>query len=197
MRQANSNRLLHTWHPLRRTALACRKGQAMLESLIVLLVLVAALFFFYDFAYVTVARLVLNNAAARAARAETVGFDDFHRTKGFRVAMIPVAGERFVPEHEYQDVWDTGIELIYIRNYLSCRSWADAYGTLDYDGWYRVDHQAKRTNDKCRIEAQYKIPKTMPTKLAELFGIVSAADEEIITTTWEIENHASLYLKDE
>ncbi len=170
----------------------------MVESLIVLLVLLATLFFFYDFAYATIARIFLNNAVARAARAETVGFNDFHRKKGFNVAMIPVAGERLVPEPSRALVWDIPTELHYVQSYLGCLTQADAWGTLDYDGWYRLSLNTTRTSDRCTIKASYHIPKTMPTKLAALFGIQqSEGEEEILNARWEIENHASLYLKDE
>lgn len=193
-----SNLLGFFQRALRQGQRTCRKGQAMVESLIVLLVLLAALFFFYDFAYATIARIFLNNAVARAARADAVGFNDFHRKKGFNVAMIPVAGERLVPEPTRGIQWNIPTELHYVQSYLGCLTQADAWGTLDYDGWYRLSHKVNRSPEKSTITASYSIPKTMPAKLAGLFGIQQQeGEEEVLNAKWEIENHASFYLKDD
>ena len=70
----------------------------MIESLIVLVFLLAAFYFLYDFAYAAVARTLLENGAASAARADAVGFNDFQQAKSLRVGMIPVSGRRLVPD---------------------------------------------------------------------------------------------------
>ena len=108
-----------------------RRGQAIVESLIVVLLTVAAFLFFQDFATGLVARLLLDNAAANAARADAVGFNDFHRAKSMRVGLIPVSGRRLVPDGG-RGVAGAAGELALVRTYLQARDWPEADGILDY-----------------------------------------------------------------
>lgn len=70
-----------------------RSGQALVESLLVVLVLLAGFFFFYDFTYGAVTRLLLNNAAGRAARADE---QDRIAEAGIRYASFEVFQEAVV-----------------------------------------------------------------------------------------------------
>jgi len=68
-------------------------GQAMVESVIVMLAV--ALFFFALFQYANLlsAKLVLQHSAARAARARTVGLNHWMVEKSARAAAIPASGK--------------------------------------------------------------------------------------------------------
>lgn len=173
-----------------------RAGQAMLESLLVLLVLLAGFFFFYDFAYGAVARLLLNHAAGRAARADTVGFNAFHRGKALRVGLIPVSGRRLVPDGG-RTVSGAAGELALVRTYLQSESWADARGILDYERWESLSHDVRRRGGLSEVTATFGVPEVLPWRLGRLFGVAPPAEagQRLLRATWPIEDHASLYLR--
>lgn len=182
--------------------LSCRwvqrcRGQAILESLLVVLVLLAAFFFFYDFSYATVAQVHLNHAAARVARADTVGFNAFQRQKSLNVGMIPVSGVRLVPEAERGRLTPQQ-ELAYVRTYLASETYADAKGILDYERWGGLSHATWHTGDLCRVEARFALPTLMPWRFAHFLGLTgegfSYPETQVVRSQWEIEDHASLYL---
>ncbi len=171
----------------------CRRGQAILESLIVLVLLVAAALAFYDFAYASVSRLLLANGAARAARADTVGFNHFHRQKALNVGMIPVSGKRLVPDHGRTTTNGAG-ELALIRTYLQSEDAPAAHGILDYERWQSLSHSVKHQDELCTVTATFEVPELLPYKLGALFGVVPTDEAQALRSTWQIEDHASLYL---
>ena len=79
-----------------RTRSGRRKGQAMVETVVVMFVLCLVFFLVYEYANLLTAHTVVNYAAARAARARTVGFNDFMVTKTIRVATasVPVDSDK-------------------------------------------------------------------------------------------------------
>lgn len=170
-----------------------RAGQAMLESLIVLIILIAGFFLFFDFTYDIVARLLLYNGVARAARADTVGFNSFHRTKSYRVGMIPVSGERLRPERD-RGVRGVVMELAYARAYLSSQTSAEAKGLLDYERWENLTHTISRNDDTIHVEGTFIIPRQLPQQFGFLIGIDTVNRENKLSAQWSIEDHASYYL---
>lgn len=177
-------------------ASAHRRGQAILESLIVLLVILFFFFIFFDFIYGAVVQLHLNNAAARVARAETVGFNRFHCLKAARVAMLPVSGKRLVPDDLRTVEGGVNTELALVRTYLQAETEEDARGILNYERWgsltQTADHDGIRTTAYVAIET----PMTLPWQLGAMFGAkVSPEGLRKRSSTWQIEDHASYYLK--
>ncbi|MCI6590343.1 MAG: hypothetical protein MSB12_04555 [Lentisphaeraceae bacterium] len=171
---------------------ASRRGQAIVESLLVLIVLVAGFCFFFDFAYGAVARLLLTNGAARAARAATVGFNDFQQVKALRVGVIPVAGKQLVPEDQRARGFD---ELSYVRAYLQCETEADARGMLDYTRWHQLQVRTQRTGSEVEVSAAMGVPRLMPWRLGQLVGLVPMGSEATLRSSWAIEDHAEHYLE--
>ncbi len=170
-----------------------RRGQAIVESLVVLLFLLGATFFFYDFASGLVARLLLDNAAANVARADAVGFNDFHQAKALRVGMIPISGRRTVPDGERAVAGAAG-ERALVRTYLQAADWAEADGILDYERWDGLSHTVRHGDKQSRVTATFEIPSTLPWRLGALLGVVPAAETRTLRTEWPIEDHASLWL---
>ncbi len=170
-----------------------RRGQALVESLMVVVLLVASVLLFYDFAYAAVARLLLANGAARAARADTVGFNSFHREKALNVGMIPVAGKRLVPDNGRTTTNGLG-ELALIRTYLQSEDPPAARGILDYERWDRLSHHVDHKDDLCVVTATFEVPELLPYKLGAFFGVVPTDDVQALRSTWRIEDHAALYL---
>lgn len=170
-----------------------RSGQAMLESLIVLIILIGGFFLFFDFTYDVVTRLLLHNGVARAARADTVGFNSFHRTKSYRVSMIPVSGERLTPEKD-RGVRGAAMELAYVRAYLASANATEAKGILDYERWDNLSHTISRSNDRIDVAGEFVIPRQLPQQFGALIGADSFDRENTIKAKWSIEDHASYYL---
>ncbi len=172
-----------------------RRGQAIVESLLVVLLAVAAFLFFQDFAMGLVARLLLDNAAANAARADAVGFNDFHRAKSMRVGMIPISGRRLVPGDDGRGVAGAAGELALVRTYLQAQDWAEADGILDYERWEGLRHDVRRSDGRTEAEVAFDLPVGLPWRLGALFGVVPAADERTLRARWAVEDHAELYLR--
>jgi len=110
-----------------------RRAQAMVETLIAVLAILLIFFGAYRVSRMVAARTLLDHAAARAARAKAVGFNDFMCQKSALVAMIPVAGERVWPRDLAFD------EASRVPDYLSAEDWALANGILDYEYWHTTD----------------------------------------------------------
>ncbi len=73
------------------------RGQALIESFLVILVVGLLLFGLLQVALVFNAREILHHSAARAARARTVGFNAWMVDKALRVAAIPNSGALLEP----------------------------------------------------------------------------------------------------
>lgn len=197
---------MHPSRPPRRyaRALAClpsffrepRAGQALIETLIVVILLVAAFLFFFDFTTKASARVLLENAAARVARADTVGFNDFQCAKSLRVSMIPVSGTREWPDPTRFSL-NSYAELAYARAYLQAQTYGEANGTLRYERWKDLSHRVTRQQNRLRVEADFAVPAQLPQKLARIFGVLPAREDgspHPLRAEWAIEDHASFYL---
>ncbi len=173
-----------------------KRGQAIVETLVVLLVMLAAFLFFFDFAYGVVVQLHLNNAAARVARADAVGFNSFHRLKAARVAMLPVSGRREVPE-ENRVVPGIEGELGLVRTLMQCEDELEVRGVLFYERWHHLHHSVKRKNNRTETNVTFQMPLSIPSRFAALFGARDlATDTRKLSAQWAIEDHASYYLGD-
>ncbi len=136
-----------------------REGQAMVESLVVLLVVCLVLFGFLQVSHAFAGREVMRHAAARAARARTVGFNSWMCEKVMLAAAIPASGKMLVPEDAPRDMaladdisrrpgslWDwavkaepTSVRASYEENripsFLDCDNVERAEAVLNYEGW--------------------------------------------------------------
>ena len=128
-------------------------GQAMLETVIALVFVFFSVFSLIALSRMLMARIVLDHAAARAARARSVGFNDFMCRKAARAAMIPVAGRRLWPARDFEGFG----ELARVPVYLASRDESEARGVLEYEYWntssLEIDDSALDVSSvKTRIE---------------------------------------------
>ena len=122
------------------TSRRSRSGQAYLETLLVLLALLLVLFGFLQVALSNGDAEIVHHAAARAARARAVGFNDWMAAKAARVATIPSAGKLLSANVGYDPAEDgsrTDFELARIPEYLAAETSARAQYVLDYEEWER------------------------------------------------------------
>ena len=109
-----------------------RRGQAMLETALAVLFITFVFLGLFQISHLVTAQVLLDHAAARAARAKAVGFNDFMCEKSARVAMIPVAGRRLWPaENEFS-------EASLVPIYLESEHPGLANGVLDYERWHHM-----------------------------------------------------------
>ena len=109
-----------------------RRGQAMVETVLAVLVVSFAFLALFRLSYLLTGKILLQHAAMRVARARAVGLNDYMCRKSARVAVIPVAGERLWPAGEE---FDAGLELARIPEYLASENDAYARGVLEYARW--------------------------------------------------------------
>ena len=110
-----------------------RRGQAMVESLLAVLVITGLFFALFKLSRMLTGKIMLEHAAMRVARARAVGMNEFMCLKAARVAVIPVAGERLKPgkDDERKNMSESALARMYMRTPDS--SYAD--GLLRYKDW--------------------------------------------------------------
>lgn len=171
-----------------------RGGQAMVETVVVMIFLCLAFFLTYEYANLFNVHTVLDYAAARAARARAVGFDDFMVTKVVRVATASVAGKCRSLTDENEGLSNATI-ISRMGSYLETMFESETKGVLDFELWdsdklgWTVD-EVKDDNSELRMRVWQNHP---------LYGSEgdSVKQREFRRLTGEaaIENHYSLYLK--
>jgi hypothetical protein len=190
-----------------------KSGQATLESCLVIALLAFVLFGILQVARLAVARETLDYAAVAAARARTVGFNDFMIHKVVRVANIPNAGRMETPNLVRDtgggwgdltpgEAWDVALratpgspqyelERSRIPLYLAAENGGQLPAILEYENWDDLRHSVGVPADQM-IEAstRQELPITLP------FHRAYYADDEItLEGAATLEDHASLYLE--
>lgn len=164
----------------------------MLESIIVILTVCLVLFGLLQVAIVYTGQEVLHHAAARAARAKSVGFNDWMVDKAVNVAVIPNSGERLEPvianyvnsgipsdatPGEAMDIAFSrrpvmsspaaAIESARIPEYLASENYGRSTYILNYEEWERgsISHRIDESfseHGTIRAEVQQEFPLKMP-----------------------------------
>ena len=172
-----------------RTRSGRRGGQAMVETVVVMFFLCLVFFLVYEYANLLIAHTVVDYAAARAARARTVGFNDFMVTKTVRVATAGVAGECLSHDDRGNDL-STGTLVSRMGSYLEAENESVTKGILDFELWepgklgWSVD-EPKGDNAELSVRVWQRRP---------LYG---SDDRDLREVHGEagIESHYPLYLK--
>ena len=102
----------------------------MIESVIVMLMIGLVFFALFQYANLLSAKLVLNHAAARAARARTVGLNHWMVEKSAKAAAIPVSG-RCLTAFTEGAVGETGMAAL-LRHATPGRIWNASLRTSPY-----------------------------------------------------------------
>lgn len=135
-------------------------GQSLIESCLAMGMICLVFLGVLQLSQLAAAREVLHHAAARGARARTVGFNWWMVEKSIRVASIPNAGKMIVPEFENEDaflrdavstmrpgnLWDLllgaapssmqyEIERARIPEYMASHNGFTSQYVLDYSRW--------------------------------------------------------------
>ncbi len=111
-----------------------KAGQAMIETVVVMLVLCIVFFLIYEYTGLLTMHSVLDYAAARAARARTVGFNDFMVTKTVRISTMSTAGPCKTTDDRGESL-STGALVSRMGSYLQAENDAETSGILDFEYW--------------------------------------------------------------
>ena len=177
-----------------------RKGQAMLETVLAVLFITTIFLGLFQLSHTVTAKILLDHAAARAARAKAVGFNDFMCVKSARVALIPVSGRRLTPDEQTftgEGFADYGsitadTELSRIPTYLATENEATAAGVLDYRGWHDLGFRVTSEIGESPV-ARADVEMTLPRLTS--WGDTKTEDRPIeVSGHAEIESHFPFYM---
>lgn len=174
-------------NPPRPRPRAGRSGQAMVEAIVALFFVCLVFFAVYEYASLLTARTVLDYAAARAARARAVGFNDFMVTKTVRVATMSTAGRCLVQDDRGGPL-STGTLVSRMGSYLERETEADVRGILDFELW-----DSAKLGWSCSDPGGPASPLAL--RVRQRRPLYGSAPLHALEGSAEIEGHASFYLQ--
>ena len=125
----------------RKLGRAHKAGQAMVEAILVLLFLFLAFYTVFQFADNFRAKLLVDYAASRVARARTVGMNDYMLEKTADIATMAAAGECYTETDTGRRLSARGL-IARSGDYLACEYGAQARQVLDFELWRNGKTQA-------------------------------------------------------
>jgi len=154
-------------------------GQAMIESVFVIIAACLCFLALFQYANLFAAKMTLTHAATRAARARSVGFNQWMVEKAARAAAIPVSGKSLIPfavsstpssilqSGNYGRIWDAALltspvsakaqlERARVPEYMGSVNSPTAREILDYELW---------ENMSLSLEEPLDLDGTMPGAL--------------------------------
>ncbi len=199
---------------------ARRQGASLIEACLALALICLVFLGMFQVSLALAARDTLSHAAARVARARTVGFNRWMVRKVARVAAIPNAGRLLEPVYvnEAMDLraavagarpgtlWDrvvsgrlsprftqARLELARIPEYLGSDNWARAGYILDYENWDSIEilSDGDASDRLLSVGVGQNYLLTVPGS-----GSFYADRRVPLVGESVIENHFSLYLDD-
>jgi len=174
-------------------AMRLRGGQAILETVLALIFVTFAFLVVFQVAHMATARILLDHAAARAARAKSVGFNDWMCLKAARVAVIPVAGRRLWPRRMEDDAKDFALnERSIVPIYMAdARNESEALGMLEYERWGTMDFKVESGLGNA-AEASARVGIGVPRVY-----MPDGSDDVRLHGEAHMESHFPLYLNDQ
>ncbi len=157
----------------------------MLETVLAVFFITLIFLMVFQVAHMVTSRILLDHAAARAARARADGFNDWMCLKSARVAMIPVAGACTWPAGGVAD------ESSLVPIYMTTDNESMADGILEYEQWEAMDFSVK-SGIGSEVEAHIAID--LPR-----FYSRGGEDSDAIEIDGEakVESHFPLYMNDQ
>ena len=118
----------------RNSGRAYKAGQAMVEAIFVLFFLFMAFYTVFQFADNFRAKLLVDYAASRVARARTVGMNDYMLEKTADIATMAAAGECYTRTDVGRRLGTRDL-INRSGDYLACEYGAQAQQVLDFELW--------------------------------------------------------------
>lgn len=171
------------------------RGQALIESCIVIGLICLLLMGIFQLARLFMAQEILDYAAGRGARAKAVGFNDFMVSKTVRIGTIANAGRMTFPEPEMVGggpLVQSAIERARIPHYLQSDSW-ELDSILNYALWDTITWSCPAPEATLlHFEVNQAVPLMFFSNVFKAFFSASAVPMQGVA---DIENHYPLYLQ--
>jgi hypothetical protein len=208
--------------PMRRVASVC-SGQALVETCVVMAITILLFFGILMLARLLMASEILSHAAARGARAKTVGFNRWMIEKVIRVASIANAGEITEPAFDRTDpvlggemaaasssgdLWDRllritptsrqyDLERVKIPEYLASQTRGEALYVLNYSDWDTITATYPGSVPPSLLHVDVRQTFWMTNSLANpVYQAFYGGDSIPLRGTADIENHYGYYIDD-
>ena len=135
------------------TALHRKKGQAMVETTIALIFVLLVFLALFNLADLTRAKLLVENAAVKCARARAVGYNDFMLRKIARLATMPAAGRCLTSSDDGDGTLSRSGRYHRIGDYLMSEYEEQADAILDFEYWQNGDTAISATEGSSPVTA--------------------------------------------
>ena len=112
-----------------------KHGQTMVETTIAMIVILIVFLALFNLADLTRAKLLVENASVKCARARAVGYNDFMLRKIARLATMPAAGECLTVSDAGDGKLSYAERYYRISDYLMSDYEAQANAILDFAYW--------------------------------------------------------------
>jgi len=173
----------------------CRRGQAIVESLLAVIVLCIIFCGLFQVSLMFTAREIINHSSACGARAKTVGFNQWMVNKVVKVAAIPNAGKMTIPDmggSDFSGEAQLAIEQARIPYFLASDTYYQSRNILDYENWDTIIVNSMNA-DYTMVDSSILQDYPLWVPLHDLF--YNDDSIEIIGES-SIENHCDLYIND-
>ena len=115
------------------------RGQTMVETVIAMIVILVVFLALFNLADLIRAKLLVENASMKCARARAVGYNDFMLRKIARLTMMPVSGECLTVADSGEGKPSYHNRIYRIGEYLMSDYEAQAQAILNFAYWQNGD----------------------------------------------------------
>ena len=130
-----------------------KRGQAMVESTLAMIVVLLVFLALFNLADLTRTKLLVENAAVKCARARSVGYNDFMLRKIARIATMPAAGRCLTPSDSGDGTLSRSMQYHRIGDYLSSEYETQADAILDFEHWQEGKTQVSASQEQSKTTA--------------------------------------------
>ena len=201
-----------------------RDGQSLIETCVAIALICLIFMSLLQISEIFAAREILNHAAARGARARTVGFNWWMVEKAVRVAAIPNAGKLITPEFKNEDtalramvesmapgqLWEEALkaspsslqynlERARIPEYMGSYNRPRAGHVLDYEDWDTIhsDHGTIAAPVPGALASMIDIKVSQDYPLwVPMHRTFYSGDSIRLNADFTMESHYGLYIED-
>lgn len=173
--------------------LLSKDGQGLIESCIVVALVCLVFFAIFQLSQLYASQEVLDYAAARGARAKSVGFNHFMIRKTIEVGAIPNAGRMLTPAYAGGPSQEHALERARIPLYLGAENAGRLPAILAYEDWATIGQASISLVGDGTLRAT--VAQAMPLKYP-FHRAFYAGDSVMLGGTNTIDAHYDLYMQD-
>lgn len=181
--------------PRRRACSRDKRGQALIESCMVVAFVCLIFFGIFQISQLYAAQEVLDYAAGRGARAITVGFNKFMVKKTVRVGAIANAGRMINPGYQGGPSAAHALETARIPLYLGAENDGQLDAILNYKYWDTV-HPDVSGSSMGDGTFRYSVDQAVCLTNTPFVGAFYESDHVDMNGEVYLDEHFTLYLED-